>query len=307
MHIEALNLLKNKLIDINGDTQVFENELMKKHTSFKIGGPADLLVMPTTEETLSKTLSAIQTSGIECFVMGNGSNLLVSDKGYRGVIVKVADNFNGFEIDGDLVIAQAGILLSTLSRSILAAELTGFEFASGIPGTVGGAVFMNEGAYGGEFKDIVSWVRVMDMSGKIKTYKADELDFAYRYSKLHETKEIAIACGLKLEKGDYEAIKSKTDELTIQRTTKQPLQLPSAGSTFRRPEGYFTGKLVDDAGLRGLKLGGAQVSTLHSGFVVNVDQATCQDVMDLIATIQKVIMDKFGVKLETEVRYLGEF
>lgn len=307
MNIEALNALQVKLTEINSAEQVLRDEPMKKHTSFKIGGPADLLVLPTTEKALSETLSAIEASGIECFVMGNGSNLLVSDKGYRGVIVKIADNFNGFSIDGETVTAEAGILLSTLSRSIMDAELTGFEFASGIPGTVGGAVFMNAGAYDGEFKDIVKWVRVMDMGGNVKTYQAEEMAFAYRYSRLHETHEIVIACGLALQKGSLEAIKAKTADLTEKRTTKQPLHLPSAGSTFRRPEGYFAGKLIDDAGLRGLQLGGAQVSTLHSGFVVNVADATCQDVMDLIATIQKVVLDQFGVKLETEVRYLGEF
>ncbi len=307
MNIEALNALQVKLTEINGAEQVLKDEPMKKHTSFKIGGPADLLVLPTTEEALSETLKAIQTSGIECFVMGNGSNLLVSDKGYRGVIVKIADNFNGFQIEGETVTAEAGILLSTLSRQIMNAELTGFEFASGIPGTIGGAVFMNAGAYDGEFKDIVKWVRVMDMGGNVKTYQGHEMAFAYRFSRLHEAHEIVIACGLALQKGSLEAIKAKTADLTEKRTTKQPLQLPSAGSTFRRPEGYFAGKLIDDSGLRGLKLGGAQVSTLHSGFVVNVDNATCQDVMDLIATIQKVVLDQFGVKLETEVRYLGEF
>lgn len=299
--------LKDQLVAINGEAQVFENEPMKNHTSFKIGGPADLLVMPLTETALSQTMAAIIQSDLDCFVMGNGSNLLVSDKGYRGVIVKIAENFNAFSIEGETVTAQAGILLSTLSKSIMAAELEGFEFASGIPGTIGGAVFMNAGAYDGEFKDIVSWVRVMDMAGNLKEYPAAEMDFAYRHSKLHDTHEIVISCGLALKKGNYEAIKAKTDDLTQKRTTKQPLQLPSAGSTFKRPEGYFAGKLIDDAGLRGLKLGGAQVSELHCGFVVNVDNATCKDVTDLIATIQKVVMDRFGVKLETEVRYLGNF
>lgn len=303
----TFEMLKDQLVAINGEAQVFENELMKNHTSFKIGGPADLLVMPLTEEALSKTMAAISQTDLACFVMGNGSNLLVSDKGYRGVIVKIAENFNAFAIEGETVTAQAGMLLSTLSKSIMAAELEGFEFASGIPGTIGGAVFMNAGAYDGEFKDIVSWVRVMDMAGNLKEYPASEMDFAYRHSKLHDTQEIVISCGLALKKGNYEAIKAKTDDLTQKRTTKQPLQLPSAGSTFKRPEGYFAGKLIDDAGLRGLKLGGAQVSELHCGFVVNVDNATCKDVTDLIATIQKVVMDRFGVKLETEVRYLGDF
>lgn len=303
----TIELLRDQLIAINGPSQVLTNEPMKQHTSFRIGGPADLMVLPTTEEGLSKTMAAIHQMGIDCFVMGNGSNLLVSDAGYRGVIVKIADNFNAFTIEDEQVSVQAGMLLSTLSSSIMKAELTGFEFASGIPGTIGGAVFMNAGAYDGEFKDIVKWVRVMDMKGQIKEYPASVMDFAYRHSLLHETEEIVIACGLALKKGNYITIKEKTDDLTLKRTTKQPLQLPSAGSTFKRPEGYFAGKLIDDAGLRGLKLGGAQVSILHCGFVVNVDNATCEDVLNLIGTIQKVVYDRFNVALETEVRFLGEF
>jgi UDP-N-acetylmuramate dehydrogenase len=300
----TIDILKDLLIPINGAEQVFVNEPMKKHTSFKIGGPVDLLVMPTTEKALSETLAIIEKSGLNLFVMGNGSNLLVSDEGYRGVIVKIAENFNDFQIENECVMVQAGMLLSTLSKSIMEAKLTGFEFASGIPGTIGGAVFMNAGAYDGEFKDIVEWVRVMDLSGNIKQYTAQEMDFSYRHSVLHERNEIVVSCGLALKWGSYEVIKEKTDDLTHKRTTKQPLQWPSAGSTFKRPEGYYAGKLIDDSGLRGLQLGGAQVSTLHSGFVINTGNATYKDVTDLIATIQKVVMDRFGVHLETEVRYL---
>lgn len=299
--------LAKKLIDVNGEGLVFKNEPLKKHTSFKIGGPADLLVTPNSEETLSQTLKAIDETKIPCFIMGNGSNLLVSDKGYRGVIVKIADQMQSFEIEEERVTVEAGMLLSALSRQILEAQLAGFEFASGIPGTVGGAVFMNAGAYDGEFKDVVEWVRVMDRQGKVKTYQNREMDFSYRHSILEETEEIVIACGLLLKKGNYETIKAKIDDFTEKRTTKQPLQLPSAGSTFKRPEGYFAGKLIDDAGLRGIQLGGAQVSQLHCGFVVNVDNATCKDVLDLIAVVQKVVLDKFNVPLETEVRLFGDF
>lgn len=303
----TMDQLTEKLIAINGEDLVYKNEPLKKHTSFKIGGPADLLVMPNSETTLAETLEAITQTQIPYFIMGNGSNLLVSDKGYRGIIVKIADQMQQFEIVEERVTVEAGMLLSTLSRQILQAELTGFEFASGIPGTIGGAVFMNAGAYDGEFKDVVEWVKVMDRHGNVRTYQNQEMAFAYRHSLLQETEEIVVACGLLLKKGNYETIKAKIDDFTEKRTTKQPLQLPSAGSTFKRPAGYFAGKLIDDAGLRGIQLGGAQVSELHSGFIVNIDNATCQDVLDLIAVVQKVVLDKFNVALETEVRLFGDF
>lgn len=303
----TINALADLLLTLNGEGQVFLNEPMKKHTSFKIGGPADLLVMPHGVASLSKTLSLISQSGLPFFVMGNGSNLLVSDQGYRGVIVKVAENLQDFAIEGEEVVAEAGVLLSGLSKAIMAAELTGFEFASGIPGTIGGALFMNAGAYDGEMKDVVSWVEVLTLNGDLKRYEAEDMAFGYRTSLLHENGEVAVRCGLCLKKGKYEDIKAKTDDLTLKRTTKQPLWLPSAGSTFKRPPGYFAGKLIDDSGLRGLRHGGAQISDLHSGFVVNIDNATCQDVRELIAVVQKVVRDQFGVTLETEVRLLGEF
>lgn len=299
--------LADLLVTINGSEQVFLNEALKKHTTFKIGGPADLLVAPTSETHLVETFRAVINSDLAHFILGNGSNLLVSDLGYRGVILKIAENLSGFEINGTEVIVEAGMMNSTLSRHIMAASLSGFEFASGIPGTVGGAIFMNAGAYDGEFKDIIQWVKVLTPEGQIKTYTNEEMAFAYRHSRLHASGEIVLSCGLSLKKGNYEDIKAKTDDLTTKRTTKQPLHLPSAGSTFKRPAGYFAGKLIDDAGLRGLRHGGAQISDLHCGFVVNVDQATCADVLNLIKTVQKIVKDRFDVSLETEVRLLGEF
>lgn len=299
--------LADLLVAINGEEQVFLNEPMHKHTSFKIGGPVELMVLPRTVEALSQSLKAIAESDQPCFVMGNGSNLLVSDQGVKGVIVKVADNLSAYDIEGDQVTAAGGVLLSSLARQIMAKSLTGFEFASGIPGTIGGAVFMNAGAYDGEFKDIIEWVQVVTPTGDLKTYNNAEMAFGYRMSRLHDSGEIVVACGLKLKMGNYEDIKAKTDDLTVKRTTKQPLHLPSAGSTFKRPPGYFAGKLIDDAGLRGLRHGGAQISDLHCGFVVNVGGATCEDVLALIQTVQKVVNDQFGVMLETEVRLLGEF
>lgn len=303
----TLNTLADLLITINGEGQVFLNEPMKKHTSFKIGGAVDVLVLPRTEEELIETIKAVKASNQPYFVMGNGSNLLVSDKGVRGVIIKIAENMADYKIEGETVEVQGGMLLSTLSKKIMAESLEGFEFASGIPGTIGGAVFMNAGAYDGEFKDVVTWVKVVTPDGEVKTYGKDEMAFGYRHSCLHETGEIVYSCGLSLKKGNYEDIKAKTDDLTYKRTSKQPLHLPSAGSTFKRPEGYFAGKLIDDAGLRGIRHGGAQISDLHCGFVVNVAEATCQDVTELIQTVQKVVRDQFGVNLETEVRFLGEF
>lgn len=303
----TLNTLADLLITINGEGQVFLNEPMKKHTSFKIGGPVDVLVLPQTEEALIETIKAVKASHQPYFVMGNGSNLLVSDKGVRGVIIKIAENMADYKIEDNAVEVQGGMLLSTLSKKIMAASLEGFEFASGIPGTIGGAVFMNAGAYDGEFKDVVTWVKVVTPDGEVKTYDREAMDFGYRHSCLHQTGEIVYSCGLSLKKGNYEDIKAKTDDLTYKRTSKQPLHLPSAGSTFKRPVGYFAGKLIDDAGLRGLRHGGAQISDLHCGFVVNVAEATCQDVTELIQTVQKVVRDQFGVNLETEVRFLGEF
>lgn len=303
----TLEHLANLLITINGQEQVLINEPMHRHTSFKIGGPADILVLPLTEEGLIETIKVVKASEQPYFVMGNGSNLLVSDLGVRGVIIKIAENLSGYTITDQCVAVEGGMLLSSLARQIMAESLEGFEFASGIPGTIGGAVFMNAGAYDGEFKDIVNWVKVITPEGEIKTYTNEEMNFGYRHSVLHETGEIVYSCGLSLKKGNYNDIKAKTDDLTQKRTTKQPLHLPSAGSTFKRPVGYFAGKLIDDAGLRGLRHGGAQISDLHCGFVVNVSQATCQEVSELIQTVQKVVLDKFGVTLETEVRFLGEF
>lgn len=307
VEILTLHTLADLLITINGEEQVFLHEPMKKHTSFKIGGPVDLLVTPVSEQGLIETIKAVKASGQPYFVMGNGSNLLVSDKGVRGVIIKVAEQMAKFTIQEEQVTVEAGMLLSTLSRQIMAESLEGFEFASGIPGTIGGAVFMNAGAYDGEFKDIISWVKVVTPEGELKTYSNEEMAFGYRQSRLHQTGEVVCSCGLQLKKGIYETIKAKTDDLTYKRTSKQPLQLPSAGSTFKRPPGYFAGKLIDDAGLRGLRHGNAQVSELHCGFVVNLGGATCQEVTELIQTVQKVVRDQFEVQLETEVRYLGEF
>ena len=286
---------------------VLYNEPMKNHTSFKLGGPADIFIEPDNTGELAKAIESLREHNIPYYVIGNGSNLLVSDKGLRGAIVKIGEKFGSVNIDEEKIIAECGILLSTLSKMAAKSSLTGMEFASGIPGALGGAVTMNAGAYGGEMKDIVEWVEVLDQDLKLKRLQNTEMEFGYRKSVVERRKYIVIRCCIRLKKGNPAEINSIMADLTEKRKTKQPLHLPSAGSTFRRPEGYFAGKLVEDAGLRGFSIGGAQVSPLHCGFVVNNGDATARDVYDLIKHVQKTVFEKFNVKLETEVKMLGEF
>ncbi|MHB1394197.1 MAG: UDP-N-acetylmuramate dehydrogenase [Clostridia bacterium] len=286
---------------------ILYNEPMKNHTSFKLGGPADIFIEPDNRSELSKAIKSLREHSIPYYIIGNGSNLLVSDKGLRGAVVKIGDKFGSVNIDGDRVIAECGILLSTLSKMAAKSSLTGMEFASGIPGALGGAVTMNAGAYGGEMKDIVEWVEVLDQDLKLKRLQGAEMEFGYRKSVVEPRNYIVIRCCLRLKKGNPDEINSIMADLTEKRRTKQPLHLPSAGSTFKRPEGYFAGKLIEDADLRGFSLGGAQVSALHCGFVVNNGDATAQDVYNLIRHVQKTVYEKFNVRLEPEVKILGEF
>ncbi|KGG80689.1 UDP-N-acetylmuramate dehydrogenase [Caloranaerobacter azorensis] len=282
------------------------DEPMKNHTSFKIGGPVDILFIPKNIEQISKVLTLCKELDIDYFIMGNGSNLLVSDKGIRGVVIKISENLSDVRVEGNKIIAQSGILLSKLSRIALKHSLTGLEFASGIPGSLGGAITMNAGAYGGEMKDIVTLVRCIDGNGEIIEFTNEQMEFGYRSSIIDERELIVIEVEMELKKGNYEDIRSYMDELTQKRITKQPLNLPSAGSTFKRPKGYYAGKLIEDAGLKGLRFGDAQVSEKHSGFIVNLGNATCNDVLNLIKVIQKTVRDKFGVELKTEVKIIGE-
>jgi UDP-N-acetylmuramate dehydrogenase len=291
-------------LDINN---VLYNEPMKNHTSFKLGGPADIFIEPDDTEQLAKAIKSLREHTIPYYIIGNGSNLLVSDKGLRGAIVKIGEKFVSVNIDGDKIIAESGILLSTLSKIAAKNSLTGMEFASGIPGALGGAVAMNAGAYGGEMKDIIEWVEVLDQDLELMRLQNAEMEFGYRKSVVEPRKYIVIRCCLRLMKGNPDEISGRMAELTEKRKAKQPLQLPSAGSTFKRPEGYFAGKLIEDAGLRGFSLGGAQISALHCGFVVNNGGATAQNVYDLIRHVQKTVYEKFNVRLETEVKMLGEF
>ncbi|MDF2546361.1 MAG: UDP-N-acetylenolpyruvoylglucosamine reductase [Anaerosolibacter sp.] len=281
-------------------------EMMRDHTSFKIGGPADIMVLPTTIEEVQHALLVCRENHVPYYVIGNGSNLLVRDKGIRGVVIKIAENFSDIVIDGSRIKAQAGILLSVLSKKIMRESLEGFEFASGIPGTLGGAVSMNAGAYGGEMKDVVIGASVLDHNCNVIYLDREQLAFEYRNSLVQREGFIVLEVDIALQKGDYERIKEITADLTVKRTTKQPLHLPSAGSTFKRPPGYFAGKLIEDAGLKGVRVGDAQVSELHSGFVVNVGNATAADVIHLIKLIQKVVRDQFEVELHPEVRIVGE-
>lgn len=299
---ETYDILKN----IVSEEDILTREYMKNHTSFKIGGSADFLVTPRTVDQIQNLIITLKKENIPVFIMGNGSNLLVSDKGIRGVVIKLSKNFSSFSISGDEVTAQSGILLSTLSKSIVNEALSGFEFASGIPGTIGGAVTMNAGAYDSEMKNIVEEVVAMDMDGNIKTFTNQEMNFRYRKSRVTDETLVVLEAKLKLEKGNIEDIKAKIDDFTVRRTTKQPLTAYSAGSTFKRPEGYFAGKLIEDAGLKGIIMRNAAVSSLHSGFVINTGDATCENILELIEFIKLTVFSKFGVMLEEEVRVVGE-
>ncbi len=302
----TMNEIYDKLKEKIQIEHIRKNEMMQNHTSFKIGGPVDIMILPTTVEEIQHGLMVCKENHIPYYIIGNGSNLLVHDKGIRGVVIKIAENFSDVTIDGDRIKAQSGILLSVLSKKIMRESLEGFEFASGIPGTLGGAVAMNAGAYGGEMKDVVVGALVLDDHCNVVYLDHEHLEFDYRNSFIQRAGYIVLEVDIALRKGDYERVKEITADLTMKRTTKQPLHLPSAGSTFKRPPGYFAGKLIEDAGLKGVRVGDAQVSELHSGFVVNVGNATAADVIHLIKLIQKVVRDKFGVELHPEVRIVGE-
>ncbi|MBQ3964809.1 MAG: UDP-N-acetylmuramate dehydrogenase [Firmicutes bacterium] len=286
--------------------KVEENAPMAAYTSFRAGGAARYLVMPETEAQLLAVLKLTKEEGLPYYITGNGSNILVRDGGYPGVMIRIADGFNEICTEGTTIKAGAGALLSALSKEAARHTLTGLEFASGIPGSLGGAVYMNAGAYDGEMKNVLSTVRLLDpVKGEIRETAAEELELSYRYSRLYETGEIVLGAVLQLAEGDADAIREKMRDFTERRTTKQPLAYPSAGSFFKRPTGYFAGKLVQDAGLKGLTVGGAQVSTLHSGFVINIGGATATDIIQLMHLVQARVKEQFGVDLKPEVRIIG--
>ena len=296
----------DKLNNVIAKDSILLDEPMSRHTTFRVGGPADFFVTPKAKEEVRDVIRICKEAGMPYYIIGNGSNLLVSDAGYRGVIVQIYKEMNEVKVEGDLVKAQAGALLSGIAAKALGAELSGFEFASGIPGTIGGACVMNAGAYGGEMKDVLESVTVLTGEGKIIELGRNELELGYRTSVIAKKGYIVLGAVLKLERGDGEKIKTYMDELKEKRVTKQPLEYPSAGSTFKRPEGYFAGKLSEDAGLRGFQVGGAQVSEKHCGFVINRDHATAADIMELMRQVQIRVKENSGVDLEPEVKRLGD-
>lgn len=299
--------IRQQFCELLGEERVLVEEPMDRHTTFRIGGPADYFLIPETYEQIQKILEICRREELPYFILGNGSNLLVSDQGYRGVIIQTFRNFSGVTVDGNKICAASGALLSAIAAAAKNASLTGFEFAGGIPGTLGGAVVMNAGAYGGEMKDVLEEVTVMDQEGQIRILKVDELEMGYRTSIIKKAGYLVLEAVIALEPGDQERIKERMRELTEQRTSKQPLEYPSAGSTFKRPEGYFAGKLIMDCGLRGYRVGGAQVSEKHCGFVINTGGATAQDVRTLMQNVSDKVFEKYGVTLEPEVKFLGEF
>ena len=297
----------NRMMDIIDEKRIYTDEPMKKHTTFRVGGNADFFVIPKTVEEVKQTIMLCVEQDMPYYILGNGSNLLVGDKGYRGVVIQIYKEMNNIFVDGQKIKVQAGALLSKIGSVALEAGLTGFEFAAGIPGTMGGAVVMNAGAYGGEMKDVLEEVTVLTKEGEVLTLSKEQLDMGYRTSVVAKKDYIVLKATIALELGDRDAIKARMDELKVQRTTKQPLEFPSAGSTFKRPEGYFAGKLIQDAGLRGFKVGGAQVSEKHCGFVINKGDATAADIVELMKQVSERVKEKFGVELEPEVKRLGEF
>lgn len=287
---------------------ISEKELMSRHTTFKVGGPCSVLVKIDEVEQLTKLLPYLAEEKIPYFFLGNGSNLLVSDKGYDGVIITYSQKLSdAVKVEGDRIVAGGGVLLSKVAKKALEEGLTGFEFAAGIPGTVGGAMVMNAGAYDGEMKHIVENVEVVDTEGKLHILSCEEMEFGYRTSILKRKPFIVTKVTFKLAKGDTSDIKEKMDDLAGRRRDKQPLEFPSAGSTFKRPKGHFAGKLIMDAGLRGYQVGGARVSDKHCGFVINTGNATAMDIYNLMEDVIKEVQEKFQVTLQPEVIRLGEF
>ena len=299
--------IRKMFCDLLGEDRVFTEEAMSQHTTFKIGGPADYFLMPDKGEDVGRVIKICKEKEIPYFILGNGSNLLVGDGGYRGAVIQIYRNMSSVTVEGNEIRAQAGALLSAVAAAAKNASLTGFEFAGGIPGTIGGAVVMNAGAYGGEMKDVLTEVTVMNAEGDIFTLPTEELELGYRTSIIKTAGYIVLEAKIRLKEGDPEVIRETMKDLTIRRTTKQPLECPSAGSTFKRPEGYFAGKLIMDSGLAGYQVGGAQVSEKHCGFVINAGDATARDVRTLMDNVRDIVYKKYGVTLEPEVKFLGEF
>lgn len=289
------------------EEDILLDEPMSKHITFRVGGEARCLVRISSPQQLAVLIPYLQEVEVPYFILGNGSNLLVSDKGFEGVILQLGGNLNQIAVEGTKIKAGAGALMSQIAGVALKHGLAGFEFASGIPGTVGGGVVMNAGAYDGEMKQVVECVTVMNSKGEILKISGKDMEFGYRTSIIKNRPFVVLEVEMQLQEGDEEAIRAKMDDLARRRREKQPLEFPSAGSTFKRPEGYFAGKLIMDAGLRGYSIGGARVSDKHCGFVINAGNATAADVAEVIQEVQERVKDKFGVTLEKEVIFLGDF
>lgn len=295
----------NHLSAIVGVENIIKNEPMSRHTSFKIGGPCDYFVKPESIEQISELIKYCKNTSTPFFVLGNGSNLLVSDAGFKGIVISIGENFSDYSVSGNLITAQAGAKLVTISNAACKNSLAGLEFAAGIPGTVGGGVIMNAGAYGGEIKQVIKSAVVMNKDGEIFTLDNEGLELSYRNSRPAKEGLIILSAEFELKDGNQEEISAMMKDFNQRRRDKQPLEFPSAGSTFKRPEGYFAGKLIQDSGLSGKTIGGACVSPKHNGFVINKGGATAKDVCELIAHIQKTVKDTFDVELICEVKFLG--
>jgi UDP-N-acetylmuramate dehydrogenase len=288
-------------------TAFYIDEDMRKHTSFKTGGSADLLIEPGSIAELQVLLKYLLSENIPYLILGQGSNTIVSDRGIRQAVIKISRKLSQCRVEEEMLTAEAGALLSDVCLKAQENGLAGMEFACGIPGSIGGAVFMNAGAYGGEIKDILEEILVLNKEGELVTRQSEELELSYRKSIMQRNGDIILSAKFRLVKGNKEEIKNKMAELKSRREQAQPLEYPSAGSIFKRPEGYFTGKLIQDAGLKGFQIGGAQVSVKHAGFIINAGSASTADIINLIKHIQQAVKEKFGVELETEVRFVGEF
>lgn len=287
------------------EEDILLNEPMKHHIYFKLGGPADILLTPKTIEQVVEAVKFCTNKKIPYYIIGNGSNLLVKDGGFRGVIIKLS-KLQEIKVEEDKIIAMGGAQLCDVSKVALDHSLTGFEFACGIPGSIGGAVTMNAGAYGGEMVNVTESALIMDRDCNLRLLSNEELELGYRSSAVMKHGYTVLQVTLKLVKSEYAKIKEKIDDLTTRREDKQPLEYPSAGSTFKRPEGHFAGKLIQDSGLKGATVGGASVSEKHSGFIINKNNATAKDVLELIELVQKTVKENFGVELHPEVRIIGE-
>lgn len=299
------NNIMKKLEKIN-NLKIDYNVPLKDYTSFKVGGPADIFLAPETPVALQKSLKSLSSEEISVFILGKGSNIIVGDRGIRGIVIYTG-KLNQVEISENKIIAEAGITLSSLANKALEAGLTGLEFASGIPGTLGGALYMNAGAYGGEMKDVVTEADLFDYTGKEINLKKEELSLSYRHSIIQEKKLVITRVHLELKPGNRKKIKSRMQELNEKRREKQPLEWPSAGSSFKRPRGYYAGPLIEKAGMKGTRIGDAQVSEKHAGFIINLGNATASDILKLIKKVQQEVYKNSGVKLEPEPKFIGQF